>query len=629
MRAGAALYCAIAATRPQTRLACGLAAAVACATALLYARAGRFGFVEFDDNRYVYDNVRVRAGLTWDNVAWAFRTLDFSNWHPLTWLSYMLDVQVFGVAPGAHHLVNVALHAVNAALLLLVLWRMTGAPWRSALVAALFALHPLHVESVAWISERKDVLGTLFGLLALGAYAGYVAGRSAARYALVVVLFALSLMAKPMWVTFPFLLLLLDAWPLRRLDRAAVVEKLPLLALSLASSVVTVLAQEAGGAIAGLHVGFGTRLANAAVSYAAYLGKTFWPARLAVFYPLPPAIPGWHVAGAVVLLAGVTALAVATFRRAPWFAVGWLWFLGTLVPVIGLVQVGGQAMADRYTYLPLVGIFVALAWGGHALLGAGWRARGAAAAVLVVLAVVTSRQLDHWVDHESLFRHAIAVTSDNARAHAVLATGLLHQGRLAEAEAEAREALRIEPSSARHRLVLAMVHLDQRRLDDAREELSEAVRLDPGLALAWSFLAEVEDRRGDRQAAIGALQQLVALTPDDPQAWNRLGAVYAQVFQGGAAAAAYQQATRVSPTYTPAWRNLGVLLAASGQPAAGAEALRTALRLAPDDADVLHRLALADAACGQLDEALELARRLDAIDPGRAADVRRRIPAPR
>ena len=538
----------------------------------------------------------------------------------------MLDVELFGVNAGAHHLVNAALHAVNAGLLLVALWRLTGAPRRSALVAALFAVHPLHVESVAWISERKDVLGTLFGVLALWAYQAYAVRRGAGRYGLVLALFALSLMAKPMWVTLPFLLLLLDAWPLRRLGRAAVLEKVPLLALSAASSVVTVVAQEAGGAISGMHVGIGTRLANAIVSYARYLGKTFWPADLAVFYPLPPAIPAWEVAGSALLLAGITALAAWTWRRAPWFGVGWLWFLGTLVPVIGLVQVGGQAMADRYTYLPLIGIFIAVVWAGHAAMGTGWRARGVAAAAVAALAVVTSRQLGHWVDHETLFRHAIAVTKDNARAHAVLATGLLHQRRLPEAEQEALAALRIEPGSARHRLALAMVLLDERRLADARAELDEAVRIDPRLALAWSFLAEVEGELGHVDAALDALQHLVSLTPDDPQAWNRMGVLYGRVFRVSAATRAYEQAVRIAPDYSPAWRNLGVQLAASGQPAAAAQALRRALALEPGNPDLLYRLALAEAASGQLAEAIERVRQLDAVDPARAADARRRLP---
>jgi hypothetical protein len=372
----------------------GVAAALAIATFALYARVRGFAFLHFDDNMYVTENPVVRQGLTGAGIAWAFTTLHFSNWHPLTWLSHMADVELFGLDAGAHHLVNVALHALNAAILFLVLSRMTGATGRSLLVAALFAAHPLHVESVAWVSERKDVLSTLLGLLALGAYARYAALAGAAArgrrsplcaYALVAVLFAASLLAKPMWVTFPFLLLLLDVWPLQRLAGSSVerdplpppaprhpfgrlvVEKLPLLALSAVSSAVTVVAQERGGALRGFDLDLGVRAANAAVAYVRYLGKALWPSSLLPQYAYPTGLPAWQVLGSALLLLAITGLALVGARRAPWLAVGWLWFAGMLVPVIGLVQVGAQSIADRYTYVPLVGLFVAVAWGGTAL----------------------------------------------------------------------------------------------------------------------------------------------------------------------------------------------------------------------------------------------------------------------
>ncbi|HSN92229.1 MAG TPA: glycosyltransferase family 39 protein, partial [Anaeromyxobacteraceae bacterium] len=354
------------------------ALALAAGTLLLYAPVAGFEFVHLDDNRYVIDNPRVRGGISWDGVLWAFTTLHASNWHPLTWLSHMLDVELFGVRAGPHHLVNALLHAVDAALLFLALSRMTGARGRSLLVAALFAVHPLHVESVAWVAERKDVLSTLFGLLALLAYARHAERPRAGTYLAVVLAFAASLLSKPMWVTFPFLLLVLDFWPLRRMAgsgpadggdalarpvlplRRLLLEKLPLLALSAASSTVTVVAQGRGGSLAGLELPVPVRLANAAVSYVGYVRMTLWPADLAVFYPFRE-VGAWEAIGAAALLAAATALAIRRARAFPELAVGWLWFAGTLVPVVGVVQVGSQALADRYAYLPSAGLFLAAA----------------------------------------------------------------------------------------------------------------------------------------------------------------------------------------------------------------------------------------------------------------------------
>jgi tetratricopeptide (TPR) repeat protein len=496
----------------------GVAAALAIATFALYARVRGFAFLHFDDNMYVTENPVVRQGLTGSGIGWALTTLHFSNWHPLTWLSHMADVELFGLDAGAHHLVNVALHALNAAILFLVLSRMTGATGRSLLVAALFAAHPLHVESVAWVSERKDVLSTFLGFLALGAYTRYAALAGAAArgrpplgaYALVAVLFAASLMAKPMWVTLPFLLLLLDVWPLQRLAGSPVErdplpppvprhpagrlvgEKLPLLALSAASSALTVVAQERGGALRGFDLDLGVRAANAAVAYVRYLGKALWPSSLLPQYAYPAGLPAWQVLGSALLLLAITGLALVRARRAPWLAVGWLWFAGMLVPVIGLVQVGAQSMADRYTYVPLVGLFVAVAWGGAALARSPAVRQGLqAGAVLAVLALaaVAWRQLGHWSDHVSLFRHAVALEPENALAHHILSQGLADRGDLDEALAHADAAVRLDPGLARIHKNRGYVLFRLGRVDESIAALRTAVALQPDYAEAWGNLA--------------------------------------------------------------------------------------------------------------------------------------------
>jgi tetratricopeptide (TPR) repeat protein len=508
-----------------------LAAAVALAALALYAKVRAFGFLPYDDSQYVWENPVVRQGLTWRGAGWAFRTLFFANWHPLTWLSHMLDVELFGLDAGAHHLASAAIHAANAGLLLLVLARMTGAPWPSALVAALFALHPLHVESVAWVAERKDVLSTLLGFLMLGAYGLYARRPGAAAYLLVLLCLALSLMAKPMWVTAPFLLLLLDAWPLQRWEgsplapdarcpasprlplRHLVLEKLPLLALSAGSSAITAVAQQRGGALTTVELyGPGTRLANAVLSYARYLGKALWPADLAAFYPFRPEGALAPLAAAV-LLAAVTALAISRARSMPWLLVGWLWYLGTLVPVIGLVQVGSQAMADRYTYLPLVGVFLAAAFGLERAATRFPRARAAVAAATVLglgaLAAAAHFQIAHWRDQESLFRHSLAATGQNARAEHLLSQGLIAAGKLEEALPHAAAAARLDPENARAHRNLGYVLYRLGRVDEAIAALERAVALDPDDAEAHGNLGIAYGKRGRladamREMSIGA-----------------------------------------------------------------------------------------------------------------------------
>jgi hypothetical protein len=443
-----------------------LAGALALLTLAAFLPSLRNGFVNLDDALYVTNNRVVKLGLTWEGLAWVRTANVANNWHPLTMLSHMLDCEIFGVKAAGHHGTSLLLHLANVLLLFEVLRRMTGAPWRSAAAAGLFGLHPLRVESVAWVAERKDVLSAFFWILAMGAYGRYVREPSPKRYLLVVLAMALGLLSKPMVVTLPFALLLLDVWPLGRLrlDEAGwvrrlgrlTVEKIPLFALSAVASLVTIRYQTTSLVSLEL-MPWSLRLANAAVSYAAYLGKTVLPRNLAVFYPIPAAIPAGQVLGAAALILVLTALAMWKARKAPWFLVGWLWFLGTLVPVIGIVQVGRQAMADRYTYIPSIGLSLAICWGVPAISASRrWRPALAGATVfaLLTLTALTWIQVRYWSNSFTLFRHALAVTQGNYVAHVALAKSLAGQGDWAGAADEFRNALALRPGLREARLGL-------------------------------------------------------------------------------------------------------------------------------------------------------------------------------
>ncbi|MGB2930536.1 MAG: tetratricopeptide repeat protein [Desulfobacterales bacterium] len=404
--------------------------------------------------------------MTLESIKWSFTAIHASNWHPLTWLSHMLDCQIYGMNPGQHHMTNVLLHILNTLLLFLVFKRMTGKLWQSGFVAALFALHPLHVESVAWVAERKDLLSTFFWMLTLWSYTRYVERSEFNQYLLVVLFFILGLMAKPMLVTLPFVLLLLDYWPLRRFELgsrdknnsqqrrfnfALICEKIPLFLLSAASSIGTYLVQKSSGAVNSLAaIPFHDRIANAMLSYISYIGKMIWPHNLAVLYPYRESMSLWKVAGAGLLLVLVLVFVFRMLRTKPYLAVGWLWYIGTLVPVIGIVQVGVQAMADRYTYVPLIGIFIIIAWGVPDLIPKGrFRRIGLAAitmAILVICMITTRMQVRYWSNSTTLFEHALDVTDGNSVAHLNLGEALAEQGKINAAMKHYQEALRIKPS---------------------------------------------------------------------------------------------------------------------------------------------------------------------------------------
>lgn len=493
-------------------------------TFLVYSPILHYGFVNFDDPAYVTANPVVNLGLTPDGVVWAFKGFHSYNWHPLTWISHMLDVKFFGLDPGGHHFVSIMFHLANTLLLFLVFRAMTGQPWHSLGVAALFALHPFHAESVAWIAERKGVLSTFFWMLAMIAYVRYARGPALSRYLLVVLFFLCGLLSKPMVVTLPLVLLLLDYWPLGRFasgfgkmdsDTAGIplrtatqllAEKVPLLVLSLASAVVTFIAQKAGGAMrAAEDIAPTAAAANAVVSYAKYLAKTIWPSDLSVFYPFPDTIsaPALSVSGALLLV--FTAAAIAASRRRPYLLTGWFWFLLTLLPVIGFIRFGGHAMADRYTYIPLTGLFVMIVWAVPGILPKGRPATTfiavSAVTVISLLSAVTWKQVSYWRNSVSLFEHALAVSENSRTAHMNLASALAEQGDFERALPHAIEVARMRPDAFAYTSV-AWLYSQLGLYDKAIEAGKEAVRLDPGHAKARYVLAVSYMRRGEREEAL-------------------------------------------------------------------------------------------------------------------------------
>jgi Tfp pilus assembly protein PilF len=522
------------------------------------------GFIDYDDSHYITENAQVKAGITWATVEWAFTTYKESNWHPLTWLSHALDCEIFGLNAAGHHGENVVLHGANAVLLFLLLQSATGLRWRSLMVAGLFALHPINVESVAWAAERKNVLSMLFFLLALIAYGWYARKRGRGRYFVVAGLFTLALLAKPQVITFPFLLLLWDYWPLGRVGEVAeparggtklswtrlAVEKLPLLLLSAASAVVTMEAQESGGAVKDLaRYSWWLRVETAVISYVAYLGKAFWPAKLVLPYPHPTKLyPVWQVGAAVGFLVLITILVVRA-RKEKYLAVGWFWFLGSLVPMIGLVQVGEQAMADRYAYIPLVGLFVMVVWlvGDWGAARQIWGRRLAIPAVgcLLALGVLTYRQVGYWHDTESIWLRALALTDDNYIAHEELAGFLHRQGRTEEAIAQVRAVLAIRPDHWPANLILAGYEQRKGNLATAieRYEMVALHASSPGLrAKAYRDMGNCYRAMGDAMKAKESFEQSLALMPDQPAVMVRLGVMAQNNGELGEAVRQYSRA---------------------------------------------------------------------------------------
>lgn len=501
--------------------------------AFIYAPTLKHDFVNYDDTSYVTENRNVNSGLSLRSIGWAFTSTEESNWHPLTWISHMLDVDLYGLNPGGHHLTNMFLHMLNTLILFALLKSMTGTIWRSAFVAALFAIHPLHVESVAWIAERKDLLCAFFWFLALWSYTYYVKRPSLILYLLVSFFFISGLLSKPMIITFPFLLLLLDYWPLNRYLIAdnrepltnhwkkliqLLCEKIPFFILSLGSVIVTYMAQHGGGAVDSLEsVPLFGRIGNGILSYATYLVKTVWPLNLAFFYPFTLDIALWQVILSGFFLTVITILAIITFRRLPYFVVGWFWYLGTLIPVIGIVKVGMQAMADRYTYVPLIGIFILFVW-SITNFTAKYRYRkqiltGSGMILLAALMILTSRQISHWQNSYTLFRHAINTTSKNFVAHSGLARTLKTKGMNDEAIKQYEKALEINPFYTVAHYNFGTLLAGIGRIDEAIEHFSKTLQIDPQYAKAHNNIGTIMMSRGDRANGIEHFKAALKIDP--------------------------------------------------------------------------------------------------------------------
>jgi protein O-mannosyl-transferase len=536
-------------------------------------------FINYDDNLYVTANGHVQQGLSLSNVEWAFGSVDASNWHPLTWLSHMADCEFFGLNPQGHHFTSILFHAINAVLLFLTLRRMTGAAWRSLFVAAVFGLHPLRVESVAWVAERKDVLSTLFGLLTLLMYTVYAERFRSQNpkfkifYGLALMFFMCSLMSKPMLVTLPFVLLLLDFWPLNRFKHASAWrlthEKIPFFLLAAASSAVTFAAQKHGGAMVLMAgIPFGARCENALMSYCRYLGKLFWPENLAIIYP---ATDHWPVQIAV--LAGAFLLAVSVVstvmrRSHPYLATGWFWFLGALVPVIGLVAVGEQSMADRYTYFPQIGLLVLITWGVEEMTRR-WRFQTYGLSVMSVSVIVTcillTRQnIVYWKTSDTLFRHVIAITIDNYSAYCNLGNALMTQGRLEEALNAFQTAAKLKPDSSENLCNVGVALAEMGRMDEAIIEFQDAVRLRPDYGLAHQNLGMALEHKGQLDQATREYEDAVRLISDYAPAHNSLGVALAKKSRLDEAVIQFKEAVRLDPSLLAAQDNLKMALELKG-----------------------------------------------------------------
>jgi tetratricopeptide (TPR) repeat protein len=579
----------------------GICISLAVLTWVVFGQLLQYDFINYDDPRYVYENTNITNGLTIGGIAWAFTHIHSMNWHPLTTISHMLDCQLYGLKPGAHHFTNVLLHSIVAILLLLVLQRMTGGPsgtgsiWRSAFVAAVFAIHPLRVESVAWIAERKDVLSGVFFMLTLLTYLRYVRVPSIGHYLTVLFMFALGLMCKPMLVTLPFVLLVLDYWPLKRVRSqnselrsqrnllALVVEKLPLVALSVVSSVVTFAAQR--GAVGWTEqLPVLARINNAVVTYAAYMWQMLWPVKLAVFYPHPESrLPLWEIILCLLLLIGITAAAVVLRKSRPYFITGWLWYLGMLVPVIGLVQVGWQGRADRYTYLPQIGLYIAITWGIADVTAAWrWQREILAAGTAVVVGLLSWRasvQASYWRDSETLFTHALAVTSNNDVAQNNLGIVFLQKGNLDEAISLLQAAVDLRPDNSPAHENLAKALLQKGQVTDALVHYRRLLELQPDNIEVHNIVGTVLIQQGQAREAVEEWQKVLAIQPDNGNAMSNLAWVFAtspddSLRDGAKAVQLAEQAMRISGGRIPIiFRTLAAAYAENGR---FSEAIQTA-----------------------------------------------------
>jgi tetratricopeptide (TPR) repeat protein len=617
------------------------------ATFCVYAQVQDHEFINLDDDLYITNNLNVQAGLTRESVKWAFTTLHPPYWHPVTWLSHILDYQLYGLNPKGHYLTNLFFHIANSLLLFLVLLRMTGAVWQSAFVATMFAFHPLNVESVAWIAERKNVLSTLFWLMAMWAYLRYAEKPTIKRYGLVFLFFTLGLMSKPMLVTLPFVLFLLDYWPLRRLkfgqERSRnetsekttgkglglfrlVLEKVPLFCLIIASSIVTFYTQKIAGAVKSLDLfPLQPRLTNAMVSYLEYLGKIIWPEKLAVFYPHPGnALSVWQGVLCGLALVGVTIISIKLIRKAPYFAFGWFWYLGTLVPVIGIVQVGWQAMADRFIYIPLIGIFIIVAWGLPELM-AKWRYKKkvlsiSAGILILILMPITWIQVSHWKNSITIFKHAIRVTDKThptfALVHNNLGIALVPEGKNREAISHYKMAIRIKPDYAlpHHNLGIALVA--EGKNEEAISHYKMAIKLKPYYADAHYNLGVALIYVKMTEEAIDYFKEAIRIRPGFADAHYNLGIALVAKGKNEEAISHYKMAIKIKPNYADAHNNLGNALSAEGKTEEAIDYFKEAIRVQPDYAKAYNNLGIALVAEGKNKEAIDYYKEAIRILPG-------------
>jgi len=560
-------------------------------------------FIIFDDDEYIYENQHVQDGLTKKGITWAFTSFHSNNWHPLTWIVHMLDCQFFGLRAGMHHLTSLFFHMANTLLLFLLFRKMTGNLWSSAFMSALFAFHPAHVESIAWASEKKDMVSTLFWVLTMWAYMGYTKSPGILRYVLVSALFAAGLLAKPMLVTLPFVLLLLDYWPLNRFNPVVqpnggkmpfaasrafqlILEKVPLFFIAAASSLITYLAQKEGGVVKTFEaVSLQTRISNGVVSYIRYVWKMIWPDNLAVLYPYPENTPLWQVLTAALLLVAVSCFFIRLARRYDYLAVGWLWFLGTLFPVIGLVQVGAQAMADRYTYIPFIGLFIIIAWGIPGLLGE-WKYRrkvlGSVAGILILACMIGSWiQMGHWKDSYTLYSHTARVTSKNYAILNNLGNILVRQRNYKEAADWYREALQARPKSEKAHLNLGIALDKQGKFDQSIYYFSKALQLKPDDAKAHFHLGLTLFRIGKVEGAVEHLNEAIRLSPDDSKVYFHLGHLYLEQGNDDKAGTYFREALQRDPENDRAHCGMGIVSMNRGDFHKAVSSFSEAIRINP------------------------------------------------
>lgn len=619
---------------------------LSCGVLAVYWQVLRSDFVSIDDTIYVTENQYVKTGFSAENVKWAFTVGKIAYWHPLTWLSHMLDCQLYGLRPGLHHLTNLIIHIANSLLVFLVFRRMTGALWKSAFVAAVFAFHPVNVDSVAWVAERKNVLSTLFWLLTMWAYTGYVREGGAKRYFSAIGLFALGLLAKPMLITLPFAMLLLDYWPLGRLslklpsgqaagkagESAAssrqtstvfrlIWEKMPFFVLSAISVFLSFLSMRRLGITTSTDlIPLKLRLANAAISYVRYIDKILCPRNLAVFYPYPMEVMIWRSLGAVLLLACISLVLIWVFRKKAYLSVGWLWFIGTLVPVIGLVQAGlWPAIGDRWAYVPMIGLLIIVAWAAGDLV-AKWRLPIsmpilAACACLSALAFCTYRQVGYWRNNHTLFGHALDVTTDNYIAHLGLGNALIKDHRTADAMSHYQKALEIHPAYADAHYNLGVAFALQAAYEQAITEYRIALDLDKNHIKARLRLAEALTRTGKLDEAITHFEKLMQTRSDDVEVLNNYALALVQKKRTAQAIELYDKALRIDPDSVEVLNNLGSALAEQRQFDPAIAHLTRALSLDPDFAKTHYNLADILRRTGRLDDAVERYKQALQIDP--------------